>query len=474
MSQIDDSGARTADTSADRDPPPLRDEAGAVTAGFLLAVAEAIADEDRERLVALVGDLHEADVADLLTALPAEGRIAFVRTLGRAFDYTALTEVDEAVRLQILAGLPAQDVAEGLAAIDTDDAVYILEDLPEEEGQAILSRLPFVMRHRLKASLDYPEETAGRRMSADFVAMPPFWTVGQAIDSLREEEDLPDTFYQIFVVDPAFRLLGVVALDRLLRTARPVRLSEIMEADPHTVRADEDQEDAARLFQRYNLVAVAVVDEAGRLVGELTIDDIVDVIEEEAEEDIRALAGAGDAELSDTPLYVARTRIPWLVVNMMTAFIASVVIGLFDGTIEAMVALAILMPVVTAIGGNAGIQAMTVTVRAISQKAITKRNFLRVVAREILVALMNGFVVAILVGVVAATWFANPELGGVIAAALLFNVLCAGFFGAVLPILLDRLGVDPAVASSVFLTTLTDVIGFFAFLGLAEIWFDLV
>ncbi len=467
MDRQDDTATLAADeTDAETD--------GPVTAAFLARVEEAIEAADGETLKGLVEGLHETDLADVVTVLEPQTRLAFVRLLGPAFDYTALTETDEAVRLQVLAGLPPEEVAEGLAGLDTDDAVYILEDLGEAEKNAILSRLPFAKRHRLKQSLDYPEETAGRRMQADFVAMPPFWTVGQTIDSLRDERDLPDTFYQIYVIDPAFRLLGVVGLDRLLRTPRPVRLSEIMEADPHTVAADEDQEEAARLFQRYNLVSVAVVDDAGRLVGELTIDDIVDVIEEEAEEDIRALAGAGDAELSDTPLYVARTRIPWLAVNMVTAFIASFVIGVFDGTIEAMVALAILMPVVTAIGGNAGIQAMTVTVRAISQKAITKRNFLKVIGREILVALMNGAVVAVLVGIVAATWFANPELGMVIAAALLFNVLCAGFFGAALPMLLDRLGVDPAVASSVFLTTLTDVIGFFAFLGLAELWFDLV
>jgi magnesium transporter len=310
-------------------------------------------------------------------------------------------------------------------------------------------------------------------MQTDFVAMPPFWTVGQVIDALRENEELPEEFTEIYVVDVAFRLLGTVALDRLLRTRRPVKITEIMDDEPRTIRADEDQEEAARIFQRYDLLSAAVVDDGGRLVGILTIDDIVDVIEEEAEEDIRALAGAGDAELSDTPLYVARTRIPWLAVNMITAFLASAVIALFDGTISEMVALAILMPVVTALGGNAGIQAMTVTVRALSQRQISRRNALRVVWREMLVALMNGAAVALAVGAVAAIWFFNPQLGVVIAAAIVFNIFCAGFFGATLPMLLDKLGVDPAVASSVFLTTLTDVIGFFAFLALASWWFGL-
>ncbi|WP_108659002.1 magnesium transporter [Acuticoccus kandeliae] len=426
---------------------------------------------DGERLVELVEPLHESDLAELLSRLEPEERVELVRLLGEDFDFTALTELEEPVRLQILSELEPKAVADGLADLDSDDAVYILEDLEDEQSEAILAQLPFAMRHRLKRSLDFPEESAGRRMQTDFVAMPPFWTVGQVIDTLREEEDLPDEFTEIYVVDAAFRLLGTVALDRLLRTRRPVKITEIMDEEPITIRADEDQEEAAHLFQRYDLLSAAVVDDGDRLVGILTIDDIVDVIEAEADEDIRALAGAGDAELSDTPLYVAKTRIPWLMINMVTAFLASGVIALFDDTIAAMVALAILMPVVTALGGNAGIQAMTVTVRAISQRQITKRNVLRVIFREVLVALMNGGAVAISVGVVAAIWFGSPQLGIVIASAIVFNIFCAGFFGATMPMILDRIGVDPAVASSVFLTTLTDVIGFLAFLGLAQWWF---
>lgn len=451
--------------------PLFRDDEGHLNATFLEAVEAAIAAEDRVALEQLTEGLHEVDVAELLTALPQELRLGFIELLGDEFDYVALTELDEAIRLQILESLPPATVANGLAALDSDDAVYILEDLEEDEKQAILARLPFAKRHRLARSLDYPEETAGRRMQSDFVALPPFWSVGQVIDALREEEDLPDSFYQIFVVDPAFRLLGTVALDRLLRTPRPTRISEIMNETPHTVVATEDQEEVARMFQRYNLVSAAVVDESDRLVGVLTIDDIVDIIEEEAEEDIRYLTGAGDAELSDSVYYTARTRIPWLLINMGTAFLAASVIGLFDGTIQEMVALAILMPIVASIGGNAGIQAMTVTVRAIAAKAISSRNTARVIGREILVALANGTIIAIIVGIVAGLWFQNPELGGVIATALVFNVFCAGFFGVITPILLDKVGADPAVASSVFLTTLTDVIGFFAFLGLAAWWF---
>jgi len=428
---------------------------------------------DRAGLAELVQDLHESDLAELLARLDPDERIALVRLLGDNFDFTALTELEEPVRLQILSELEPQAVAAGLADLDSDDAVYILEDLDEETSEAILGELPFAMRHRLKRSLDFPEESAGRRMQTDFVAMPPFWTVGQVIDALREDEDMPETFTEIYVVDAAFRLLGTVALDRLLRTRRPVKLSEIMDDEPHTIAAGEDQEEAARVFQRYDLLSAAVVDEGNRLVGILTIDDIVDVIEEEAEEDIRALAGAGDAELSDTPFYVARTRVPWLLVNTVTVFIASLVISLFDATIEQMVALAILMPVVSALGGNAGIQAMTVTVRAISQRQIDRRNLLRVIVREVAVGVMNGLVIAVVVGAVAVVWFSNPELGGVIATAIIFNIVTAGFLGAVLPITLDKVGVDPAVASGVFVTAIVDVVGFFVFLALARWWFGL-
>ncbi|WP_226581696.1 magnesium transporter [Acuticoccus sediminis] len=451
----------------------LTDDEVSVSDDLLVEVRALIGAEDKEGLTQLVDGLHESDVAEVISRLEPDERIEFVRLLGRDFDFTALTEVDEKVRLHILSELAPTDVADGLADLDSDDAVYILEDLPDEQSEAILAQLPFAMRHRLKRSLDFPEESAGRRMQTDFVAMPPFWTVGQVIDTLREEKDLPDHFTEIFVVDAAFRLLGTVKLDRLLRSLRPVKITEIMDEDPRTIQADEDQEEAARIFQRYDLLSAAVVDDSNRLVGILTIDDIVDIIEAEAEEDIRALAGAGDAELSDTPLYVARTRIPWLMINMMTAFLASGVIAIFDGTIQAMVALAVLMPVVTALGGNAGIQAMTVTVRALSQREINKRNVARVMARETIVALMNGTAVAVAVGIVAAIWFANIELGGVIACSIVFNIICAGFFGATLPMLLDRIGVDPAVASSVFLSTLTDVIGFFAFLGIASWWFGL-
>ena len=453
--------------------PAIRDADGGLDSVFLAAVEQAIEDGDAAGLKVLAADLHEADLGDLLAALTPDEQPEFVRLLGDAFDFTALTEIDETMRVRILEALPPEAVAEGMRELDSDDAVYLLEDLDDAEQEAILKQMSAPERLRLARSLDYPEESAGRRMQTDFVAVPPFWTVGQTIDFLRIGEELPDTFYEIFVVDPGFRLLGTVPLDRLLRAQRSTKVSEVMSEEQHVVRADEDQEDVARLFKRYNLVSVAVVDDGERLVGMLTIDDIVDVIEEEAEEDIRALAGVGDEEMSDTVAYTARSRFPWLFVNIITAFMAAAVIGLFDGTIEEMVALAILMPIVASMGGNAGTQAMTVTVRALATKELGRRNAARVVRREVMVGLINGVGVAVFVGGVAALWFSSPQLGGVIAAALVVNLLAAGLVGVLFPMALEAMDVDPAVASGVFVTMITDIVGFGAFLGLATWWFQL-
>ena len=453
--------------------PAIRDADGGLDGVDLAAVEQAIEAGDAAGLKTLAADLHEADLGDLLAALSPDEQPEFVRLLGDAFDFTALTEIDETMRVRILEALPPEAVAEGMRELDSDDAVYLLEDLDDAEQEAILEQMPAPERLRLARSLDYPEESAGRRMQTDFVAVPPFWTVGQTIDFLRVGEELPDTFYEIFVVDPAFRLLGTVPLDRMLRAQRSTEVSEVMSEEQHVVRADEDQEDVARLFKRYNLVSVAVVDAGERLVGMLTIDDIVDVIEEEAEEDIRALAGVGDEEMSDTVAYTARSRFPWLFVNIITAFMAAAVIGLFDATIEEMVALAILMPIVASMGGNAGTQAMTVTVRALATKELGRRNAGRVIRREVMVGLINGLGVAVFVGGVAALWFSSPQLGGVIATALVVNLLAAGLVGVLFPMALEAIDVDPAVASGVFVTMITDVVGFAAFLGLATWWFQL-
>ena len=452
---------------------PVRDEEERLNPDFIAAVEGAIAKDDKSGLFALAADLHEADTGDLLEALTADDRAAFIRLLGEDFDYTALTETDEAVRLQLLEDLPNEVIAEGLGELDSDDAVYILEDLDEDDQAAILEELPYADRAQLKKALDYPEESAGRRMQSEFIAVAPFWTVGQTIDYMREARDLPDDFYEIYVVDPSFKLLGSVHLDKILRTKRREKVTSIMAERLDAVKATEDQEEVARRFERYNLVSSAVVDENDRLVGVLTVDDIVDVIQEEAEEDLRALAGVGDEEISDNVMTIAKSRLTWLVVNLGTAVLASVVIALFEDTIEAMVALAVLMPIVASMGGNAGTQTMTVAVRGIATQELSARNLMRVLNREVLGSFLNGLALAVLIGVTAWLWFSSVGLGVVIGSAIVINMLFAGLSGLLIPIALDRLNIDPAIASSVFVTTVTDVVGFFAFLGIAALWFGL-
>jgi magnesium transporter len=437
-------------------------------------VREAIERSDATTLQTLVGELHEADTGDLIEALDADLRPRFVELMGREFDFTALTEVEDAVREEILEELPPATVAEGMRDLDSDDAAHILEDLPEREQAEILNQMPPPERSAVERILHYPDGSAGRRMQTEFIAVPPSWTVGDAIDHLRETADLPERFFELYVVDEARKLLGAVALDRLLRTKRPVPVAELMDPDRRRVRAGEDQEAVARMFERYNLVAAPVVDDGERLVGVLTFDDIVDVIEEEAEEDIRALGGVThDEELADSVWKIARGRFNWLLVNLATAFLASSVLGFFEGQLEKMVALAVLAPIVASQGGNATTQTMTVAVRALATRELTDANAWRVIVRELLVGLVNGLAFAVITGVAAWAWFKVPGLGIVIGLAMLCNLLAAALGGILIPLTLHRMRVDPAVASSPFVTTVTDVVGFFAFLAIATVWFGL-
>ena len=447
---------------------PIRDEEGALDPEFVERVCEALERRDGAALRELVGDLHESDLGDVLQALEPEQREELVRLLGPDFDWVALTEVDDSVRSEILEAIPNEKLAEVLRDLDSDDAVEIIADLDEEDREAVLAGLPFADRIALERSLDYPEDSAGRRMRTKFIAVPPFWTVGQTIDFMREDEGLPDEFTELFVVDPRFRLIGTVPLDKLLRSKRPVRIADIMRDDPDVVRATDDQEDVARVFQHYNLVSAAVTDESGRLVGVIMIDDIVDVIEEEADEDLKALGGVNaEEELSDDVLYTVRSRFPWLLANMVAALVASGVIRLFEDSIERMIALAVLMPIVASMGGNAGTQALAVAVRAIAARDLTESNALRYVLREVLTALSNGAIFALVLAIVVALWFHNGLLAMAIALAVLINFACAGLAGILVPLTLRRFGADPAVSSSVFVTFVTDTVGFLAFLGLA-------
>lgn len=459
--------------AASRPHADIYDEDGAIRAGYVSHIGAAIADRDTVTLRAEVPELHQSEIGDLLEALMPEQRQQLVELLGSDFDFTALTEVDDAVRHEIVENLPNETIAQAVQELDSDDAVYILEDLDEADQEEILAQLPFTERIRLRRSLDYPEESAGRRMQTEFVAVPPFWTVGQTIDYMRDDRNLPERFSQIFVIDPSFKLKGAVDLDKILRSQRSIKVEDVMHETRHAIPATMDQEEAAQEFEQYDLLSAAVVDENDRLVGVLTIDDVVDVIQQEAEEDLLRMGGVGDEELSDTVLTTSRGRVPWLGVNLLTAFLSASVIGFFDATIEQMVALAILMPIVASMGGNAATQTMTVTVRALATRDLDIYNAWRVIRRELLVGAINGITFAILVGTTAAIFFSNPSLGGVIAAAMIINMFAAAAGGILIPLLLDRFGADPAIASAVFVTTVTDVVGFFSFLGLATWWFGL-
>ncbi|MEA2879982.1 MAG: magnesium transporter [Hyphomicrobiales bacterium] len=458
----------------DAEAPPLRDADGAIRPEYVETVSKAIAGRDAGLLRALVGELHESDAGDLIEALDPDLRPELIELMGADFDFTALTEVDDAVREEILEELEPETVAEGVRELDSDDAVYILEDLPKDEQAEILGQLPAPERVALTKRLDYPEDSAGRRMQTEFIAVPPPWTVGQTIDYMRETEDLPERFFEIYVVGPDGKFLGAVPLDRLMRSKRPVPMSELMEPERYVVRATDDQEAVARQFERYNLVAAPVIDPLDRMVGVITFDDIVDVIEQEAEEDIKALGGVqAQEELSDTVWTIAKSRFNWLLVNLATAFLASSVLGLFEGELQKMVALAVLAPIVASQGGNAATQTMTVAVRALATRDLSDANAWRVIQRELTVGLLNGLAFAVITGVVAYAWFQVPGLGVVIGLAMVCNLIAAAMAGILIPLAIERFKFDPAVASGVFVTTVTDVVGFFSFLGIATLWFGL-
>ncbi len=457
------------------DPIGLYDEEGEIRRPFVEAVAKTIARQDIKALLELAGDLHEADLGALIEALDHEDRPRLIELMGREFDFAALTEVDDSVREEILEELPPETVAEGVRDLESDDAVAILEDLDREEQAEILEAMSPVDRAALQRSLDYPEYSAGRLMQTTLLTAPPFWTAGQTLDHIHDalDEDLPDSFFEVFVVNPSHHLLGNVFLDTLVRARRSARLDELMQ-ERRSVHVTEDQEEVARVFERYNLISAPVTDEDGRLVGVITIDDIVDVIEEEAEEDIKALGGvrAGE-ELSSSVLWITRSRFAWLFVNLITAFMASSVIGVFAGELEKMVALAVLVPIVASQGGNAATQTMTVAVRALATRELSSSNAMRVAMREVSVGLLNGVAFGILTGIGASLWFASPGLGVVIALAMITNLVAGALGGILVPLTLEKLGYDPAVSSGAFVTTVTDVVGNFSFLGIATLWFGL-
>jgi magnesium transporter len=453
---------------------PMRDDHGELRSEFVAAVSHAIEAADSAFLREIVGELHEADLGDLIEALDADERVSLVELTGADFDFSALNEVDDSVREEILEELEPATVAEGMRELESDDAVELLEGMDEEDQDEILDKLPQSERIAIERSLDYPENSAGRRMQTEFIAVPPDWNVGQAIDYMRDTADLPDRFYEIYAVDQWQRWQGAVSLDALLRSRRPVPLADLIDEDRRRVSVNDDQEEVARLFGKYNLVAAPVVDIDNRLVGVITIDDVVDVIEEEADEDLKALGGVtSDEELSDSFWTIAKGRFNWLIINLATAFLASSVLGLFEGQLEQMVALAVLAPIVASQGGNAATQTMTVAVRALATRELNPNNASRLVIREGLVGLINGIAFAVITGIAAVAWFKIPALGVVIGLAMLVNLVAGALGGILIPMVLEKVRADPAVASGTFVTTVTDVVGFFAFLGIATLWFGL-
>ena len=447
-----------------------RTEADEAVALRVAEFSAAIEAQNLDRVRELAAGLRAPDLADVLELLGADERVTLIQALGADFDPEVLSELDAGVRDQLFETLPKDFLAQAVSQLETDDAAYVLEGLEEAEKQDLLARMPAQDRLALERNLEYPEETAGRLMQTDFVAVPPFWTVGQVIDHMRETDDLPETFSDIFVVDPAHRVLGSVDLSRLLRTKRQVPVETIMDRDRHVISATADQEEIAREFERYDLKSAPVADEHGRLVGAITVDDVVEVIQEETEEDLRRLAGVGDESLADSVVNTVRNRIQWLALNLVTAMLSASVIKLFDASIEQMVALAVLMPIVASMGGNAATQTMAVAVRALATRELGRVNARRIILREASVGLINGFVLAALLALVVYVVFGRGTLGIVIAAAMIFNLFAAALAGILIPLGLERLGFDPAVASGVFVTTVTDIVGFFAFLGLATLF----
>lgn len=455
------------DLQADQTQDPRREDEYELDPETVAAVVESARARDRVAVLSLIEDLHVADMADLLEQIDTEARRAIIDLVWTELDKDVLAEVEEGVRDDLLRILEPAQVAEAARELDTDDVVYLVEDLGERAQREVLDALEPAEAAAIAQSLAYPEDSAGRLMQRELVKAPPFWTVGQMIDYMRASDDLPEQFYDVIIVDAAARPVGTVPLSAIMGARRPVTLGSLMHDEFRTLTVTEPQEDVAYAFNQYHFVSAPVVDEDGRLVGVITIDDAMEVLEDEAEEDLKRLGGVGDEELTDQVWAIMKRRFPWLVVNLVTAIIASMVIGMFDTAIAQMVALAVLMPIVASMGGNGGTQTLTVAVRAIATRDLTVTNAWRVVIREALVGLGNGMIFAVVMGIIAWGWFGQPLLGVVIGMAMIINMLAAGLAGILIPIWLNRVGADPALASGAFVTTVTDVVGFFAFLGLA-------
>jgi magnesium transporter len=455
--------ARPAESSA------VVDDEDRLLPGFVDKVLDAVEAGDDEAARALVAPLHPADVADLIELAHRDEREGLVKALAGIISPDVLAEMNDFVREGLIDEMEPQQVADIAGQLDTDDAVALIEDLDDADQQAVLQRMEPDDRAAVEEALSFPEESAGRLMQRDLIAVPEHWKVGAVIDYLRKTPDLADDFWEVFVVSPDHHPVGTCKLSTILRTRRDTMVSDIMHREQTLIPVDMDQEDVALRFQKYALVSAAVTDASGRLVGMITVDDIVHIISEEAGEDVLLLAGAGEGDINEPIRMTVRRRLFWLVINLGTAMIAASVVSLFRSEIGKFAVLAVLMPIVAGMGGNAGTQTLAVTVRALATNQLTESNTLRTFARELTIALANGLTLGVLVGSGVALIFANPLLGAVMGAAMVINNLAAGIGGIMVPVTLDRFRVDPAVSSAVFVTTITDVTGFFSFLGLAAL-----
>ncbi|PIR37634.1 MAG: magnesium transporter [Alphaproteobacteria bacterium CG11_big_fil_rev_8_21_14_0_20_39_49] len=428
---------------------------------------EALEGKQRAVVKGLVDPLHSADIADFIEKISPEQRRSFVKYIRKNFAPEILVEINNSAKEDVIGVLGARKSAEAINTLENDDAVEVMENLTQAGQQVILEEMPENKREQMEESLSFPEDSAGRLLDKKIVCVPEFWTVGQTIDFLRSNKDLPRDFYQIFVSDPKMKPVGGVLLSHIMCSNRSVKIKDIMSENLKTIKANMDQEEVAFIFRQYGLVSAPVVNEDGRMIGIITVDDIVHVIEEEAQEDILRLGGISETDIHTGFAETTMSRFPWLIANLVTAIIASVVIGLFEETIEKLAALAVLMPIVASMGGNAGTQSITVTVRAIATKELTSTNMMRVVKKELLVGGLNGIMFAIITGILSYAWYGSLGLSLVFAIATIFTLLLAGLSGTLVPVGLVKLGVDPAIASSVLLTTITDIVAFGVFLGFA-------
>ena len=438
---------------------------------FINLFSEKIKAKDVLFINQTLENLHAADVADLIENLDTDTRNKLIEIEAFTIEPEIFVELNESLQSEVLILLTPESIAKILHKLESDNALQILEKIEEKKKINVLDKLSPQDRFLLEEGLSYPEDSAARIMQREFTAVPSDWTVGQTIDYLRENKELPEEFLEIFVVDKNFKPIGTVSSSRVLRTPRESKMNSIMREIPVLISVNMDKEEVGLTFENYNLVSAGVVNRDNKLIGMITADDVVTVVQEEAEEDVLRLAGVGDEEITDGVIKKTKRRFTWLLLNLFTAIIASIVIGFFQEDIEKVVALAVLMPIVASMGGNAGMQTLAVTIRAIAKKEISSGNFFKIVTKEFVIGILNGVIFAIIAGAVVQFWFKEMDLSILIAVAMILNMIVAGLFGILVPVSLKKFNIDPALASSVFVTTITDVIGFLSFLGIGSLFF---